>query len=435
MPSEADAKLARRDPEIPALGLVLDGDALTECLVRLYPAAGVTRATPEYVRYKRGTSCLVRCRVECAGGLVVAAAVKAHNPSVGLKIDDADVRRSAVSPLGPIAIDAARGLVVSPFPNDRRLPALRTLATEAGTQAAIATLWPDRPAGPEPVLTPLRYKPERRFVARVELPDSGPAIAVKFYTKGDYRIVYEHVERHESRPPLRLPTMVGHAKELRATAVQWMTGTPLEAGLRDGRLPPPVCRVVGEAVAMFHAQRAKIEVYRTAERFADEIDGAAEAVAQLLPTLAADARRCAAGMSDRIRRRHWRGNRSVHGDLSADQVIVQDDAIAIIDLDRAGRGDPRLDLGAFRARLAFDELLGVLTPDVRAEAASSFVSGYRDACDKDVTRKLDRFEAAHLLLSAVEPFRLRHPQWPTLTAAIIDRVAQTAAAGAGASDD
>src|SRR6185503_15801896 len=63
MLSPADSNLATRDPAVPGLAIVLDPDRLaSELASRLH--VEVDRCAITYVRYKPGTSCLVRACIE-----------------------------------------------------------------------------------------------------------------------------------------------------------------------------------------------------------------------------------------------------------------------------------------------------------------------------------------------------------------------------------
>ncbi len=167
---------------------------------------------------------------------------------------------------------------------------------------------------------------------------------------------------------------------------------------------------------------------RTAEEFATTLVEAAAAVAEVAPHLGDRAARLAASLGDLFTKRHWRARRGSHGDFSAEQVLLADGEAAIVDFDRASCGDPRVDLGNFRARLAYDVLCGLFSEDRAEEAFVTLLEGYRDASDKDVTRRVEHYVAAGLLVGAVEPFRQLQDQWPPRIEALIDRAEELAAA-------
>ncbi len=51
MLSSADARVVKRDPQVPGLGMLLSPEAFAETLRRSYPDGGVTCVEARYVRY------------------------------------------------------------------------------------------------------------------------------------------------------------------------------------------------------------------------------------------------------------------------------------------------------------------------------------------------------------------------------------------------
>ena len=91
-------------------------------------------------------------------------------------------------------------------------------------------------------------------------------------------------------------------------------------------------------------------------------------------------------------------SRQLHGDFSADQVIVDPAGrIAITDWDRAGRADPAVDLGSLRA--------AGLDPTAYAEV----LSGYTTV--RPLPAGVDWHLARARLLRLVEPLRRARPDW------------------------
>ncbi|MHC4415976.1 MAG: aminoglycoside phosphotransferase family protein [Planctomycetota bacterium] len=429
---QADASLVRRDPLIPGLGTLLDPEAFAESLRRAYPGAGVTTAEPRYVRYKPGTSCLVGYWVAGRAGSMDVYA-RAHSTNVSQKMEKAAQRESVPSPLGDgIKVLADNAVVIYPYPNDHELPALQHLDRPQARREMLQQVLPDRADLWDGPLEPLRYKPERRYVAHLRTTPGGGAV-LKFYTKEDYEVRKENVDTFASLPPLRVPQRLGRSRRYHLAAIEWLDGIPLGDALARSEAPGASGRAVGAAMARLHAQKPKkLQTRWTSERYTRLLGDAAGAVAEIAPELGDRAQRLARRLGDKLATRHWRGRRAIHGDCSADQVLLQGESVAIVDFDRAGYGDPRIDLGTFQARLLYDVILGVLTRD-RAEACfNALLEEYRNESEKDVTRKLQRYSGASLLQCAVEPFRLRHRDWPEKLEAIIAE-AELLAGGAEAS--
>ncbi len=112
---------------------------------------------------------------------------------------------------------------------------------------------------------------------------------------------------------------------------------------------------------------------------------------------------------------------------ATNKLLIIDDVD--VTLDRAGCGDPRIDLGMFHARLILDVIEGGLSPAQAHSAFNQLLEAYRHASRKDLTPELNLFVAASLLQCAIEPFRNRHLNWPEKIEAIIAHAVQLAERG------
>ena len=147
---------------------------------------------------------------------------------------------------------------------------------------------------------------------------------------------------------------------------------------------------------------------------------AAGAVAAVCPHLARRARRLAlqlaAGLIDVSQEK-----RPIHGDFSADQVLLTEKGVAILDLDAAVQSVPAADLGSFIARLIWDVLHDRLSTHQAEGLAHELLVGYRLETGRDLPRGIRLYTAAGLLRLAPHPFRSREPDWPAQTAAILEQ--------------
>ncbi len=429
MLSAADAQVVERDPHIPGLATLLDASTFAETLSRAYPEAGVASVEPCYIRYKPGVSCLVGYSVMASAGCLDLYA-RAHNPGSGDKIEKAANRRSVVSPLGlGIVVLGDKAVVIYPFPNDHELPALQSLAEDAPRRQMFECLLPDHSHLWDGQPVTLRYKPERRYVARLST-ESDRGAVLKFYTRRDYLAAARKIVRFADQPPLKIVRRLGKSKQYHAASLEWVEGPSLRDTLTQSDDAAESCRIAGAALARLHAQKPKrLPSTWTAERYADALVTAAAAVAHVLPARAESAHALARRIGEKLIEGRWRSRRAVHGDFAADQIVLCGPEAAFVDFDRAAYGDPRIDLGTFGARLSFDVISGRLPRDRADSAFAAVLEAYRNESKKDVTRNLDRFIAVGLLMCAVEPFRYRHPDWPDQIEAIIARAEELADGG------
>jgi hypothetical protein len=420
-----DEGLVRRDPEVPGLGLLLDADGFAEALAEAYPHAQVTGVTPRYIRYKPGTSCLVGYVARCAAGEIEMYA-RAHSAQTDQKLEKAAQRESVPSALGDgIRMLPERSIVIYPFPNDHELAAIQWLDLPARRREMLEHLLPQRADLWEGELQPLRYKPERRFVAK--LTGGRGSVVLKAYTRQDYQVRKDNVGMFRGLGALRVPRCVGRSSRHHLAAIEWLEGRSLRDVLVGGAAPRPPATAAGAALARVHDQKPhKVKTFWTAENYARQLADSARALAEIAPDLGERAGRIAGAVGTKLLQRHWRGRRGIHGDLSADHVVIQERTVGILDFDRAAYGDPRMDLGSFGARLECDVIEGALPAHVAEETFAALLDAYRAESVKDVTRKVGRFVAASLLQLAAEPFRRRREDWPQAADRILARAEELA---------
>lgn len=411
MLSPYDLDLARRDPALPGLATLLDPDAFVAALAGAAPARPIDDAQISYVKYKPGTNCLVGYRLRIDGALVDGYARAGRLP-----IGD-NPRRSGWLALPDQQIDVAL------FPEDRRLGGLRRLDDDRGRRRLLRALLPDRAEWHAATLHRLVYKPERRFVARLDVAGT-PRAVLKFHTASGYSAALRACTI-ETRAPLHMARVLGHDERSAALAYAWLDGRLLLDALTDSRLDRSALERVGAALASLHAQPPGALPRWTIDHDVHALLAAADAVAHVSPLLADRAFRLARQIAADLARMPA-GSALIHGDFYAKQVLLNGDAVALIDFDEAARGDPAIDLGNFVAHLERDVLRGVLTPQRRDEARDALLDGYvthRRSLPDSINLRV----AASLLLLTPHPFRHREADWPEQTEALLDRAALLAA--------
>ena len=111
----------------------------------------------------------------------------------------------------------------------------------------------------------------------------------------------------------------------------------------------------------------------------------------------------------------------IHGDFYAKQVLLGENTVAFLDLDRAAYGDPAADLGLFVAHLEREALWGTLTAGRLEALRDALLEGYREATRRPIPSRLELYIGAGLFRLTPDPFRFRESSWPERTEAILDR--------------
>lgn len=393
--------LAARDPALPALELVLRDRRLTRSVRRRWRADGPPPDDVHitYVRYKPATNIVAGLELRFPDGTVRMASLFGARSVEDPKLTK--VRKRGVR------VD--RSLVVT-----SRRRAFVVVAAEADRRLPVATELPEAIARLVPPLTgahvrPLAYKPLRRLVVRVDL-HGVPAAVAKVHRDdaiGDVARVAAWVEE-VARPaglPLANPLGVDVATGLHVAA--WRRGMPGDRRrVRDTTLAS-----VGEQLARLHRLRpAGLPLHPPGE-----LD--VSALAAIAPHLTATA--------DVVRRRLAARPPAgiavpVHGDLSADQVVVGEGGRpTLLDLDRMHAGDPVQDLATWVAAEAVAHDLAGEIP-----VPPALLEAYHDAGGPADLTRLDAAIAEALLRRATDPFRLRMPGWPDRTARLVDAAAE-----------
>ncbi|WP_296807414.1 aminoglycoside phosphotransferase family protein [Thiocapsa sp.] len=407
---DPDRALAARDIALPGLGFVLDSEAILAAVRMAWPDEGIASLETIYVRYKPGTNCL-------AGYL-------AHTPSGPLRFQaktfadarDAvhQARKGAKAGMGAgICLIEEHRSLLRRFPVDRRLPALAALVDPDARGLLMSALAQEEPELRTAELETLHYKPERRYVGKLSVDGEARAI-VKLYEERDFPNAWRSAKAIRDFPAserLSVSRAMGRSKQQRIILSRWIRGVPLNAWLRGPTREPCPMQQVGAALAAFHRQApgALAPVMREQEAMAPL--AAARAVGELEPRLAPPAQRLASRIASALLSAPLQ-HRCVHGDFSADQILLDADRVAIIDYDQAGAGDPAADLGSFIARLEDDCLAGRLASVRAEEIAADLIQGYCHECGCAPPARTDLYVAAGLLRLAPEAFRRRECDWP-----------------------
>lgn len=311
---------------------------------------------PSYLRYKPGTSIVAAVGVDGAPAQAVAYPVGVHD-KLGRLVR---VSRAAGE---LIRADEETGLAIVTASADRDLPGIREAMRR------------------HPNAVTLAYKPARRWVGRC----AECGVIIKAHAPGR---AAEALAGHRALAPL-VPT---------AEIVRAGDDGVIETRIVPGSLATDDAgaRAAGRILAGVHAEPAPAG----ASMADDPVTGALAAV---LPALAAREARLVGAIREAL---SAPGRVApIHGDFSADQVLTGPAGTFVIDLDRAGAGDPHADLGSWIA----DEIARGIP---RERAGSALLEGYLAAGGSVACAALFAHAAAGVLRRAAEPFRRQEDGWP-----------------------
>jgi hypothetical protein len=410
MLSDPDRALAARDTALPGLGLVLDTEATMAALRTAWPDDRIASVETSYLRYKPGTICLAGYVARTPRGPLPFQATTFADARAAVR--QAGKAEKAGAGTGICLVEDRRSLLRR-FPVDRRLPALASLVDPEARGLLMRAVAPQEHELRTAQLEMLHYKPERRYVGKLSVDGRARAI-VKLYEERDFPNAWRSADAIRDFPEcerLRVSRALGRSEQRRIIVSRWVRGEPLHTWLQGAAIDPSPMQGIGAALAAFHRQASGSLAPVTREQEAMATLSASRTVGELEPRLAHPAQRLASRIASALLSAPVQ-HRCIHGDFSADQILLDADRVAIIDYDQAGAGDPAADLGSFIARLEDDCLAGRLASARAEEIAADLIQGYcREArCARPL--RTDLYVAVGLLRLAPEAFRRRESNWP-----------------------
>lgn len=417
------------DAAFPALAELLDPFALRAALAdgmaHDATAPRVDSVALTYVRYKPSVSLLLGVEATLAGGERRTFTLKAYpDPLAAQQLRDKWSSRRPLEPLaGPAVFTIPRlNAVVVSFPNDAALPGLKVAANPDRLRLVLTERvlqGGERARGKKLLLQPVKYKPERRFVARLRVGFRVAAtqerikrwMYVRAYAGSDGepgRIATEQL----CRTLPFVPRHLGCDTDLGLYFQEELPGMPLAALLPDP--PEAAIAAAGERLARIHAAEVALPRQLTLPQLFAELD---DTVAHLA-ALDRDAGRLAHAVVYALRRADILPVAAVasHGDFYYHQLLVADDGVRVVDFDEACHCDAALDVGNFLAHLDWLTDTQRLPVDRAAALRAAFLHGYgaRPA-------NLALLETVALVRLAARPFRNLVPDWRALTLHTLER--------------
>jgi aminoglycoside phosphotransferase len=253
--------------------------------------------------------------------------------------------------LGAVCGDGRMQVLVAPY--DPAFPQLVRLHDRDHLASALRRAGVAAPA--EPTLTAVRYRPGQRHVLRLGGGPSGAAYA-KVYRDGAGGRSLPRARRAAAALAgadvrCAVAPLLGYLTAEHTVLWREVPGRPLSA-LVAASSPDAgtAVRTAGAALRALHDQPAPAAPHAPADEPAT-VARAAVHVGVLHPTAGRRLARQLEQVGALLERLPAEAPRLVHGDAKGDNLLVDGDRLVLVDLDRAGPGDPAADLGKLRADL------------------------------------------------------------------------------------
>lgn len=423
-----DAHLVKSDASVRGLATLLDEDAFLETLRGLCPAHDVRSVRARYMRYKPHKSCLVAYSVQ-VGDTESWVYARCHAEDQIVKVANARLKMEVRGAFGAgLYTVPEKGIAIFAYPNDYEIRSLRKLYEGERTPPRMRRILPASPHLHGVVPMTLRYKPERRFVGKLD-DGRGEAAVLRLYPEAQYEDIHQRAWAFKDMGDLRVPRVVGDSKRYSALAHRWVEGKLLEDVLCGGGDQGPVLEHVAGALATLHRQRPRLNAMYSASDYCRGVEAACNALTAVEPDLGRRAAEISTSVQRAVLELSWK-SQAVHGDFSSDQVVLDGDSVTILDLDRSAYGNPSMDIGSFIAAILMLSAEGRISVADGSVIATQCASAYWRAAGCEDSMGVRAFTAGALLMKAPEPFRQRRAEWPSRVAVLLnhaDRLMQAEA--------
>ena len=332
-----------------ALETLLHRPSATEVLRRA--GLDLDVAQPGYVRHKPNETTIVAYQLQRAGQIGWGYAQWCADPARAADVfAKAQTLRPRASEYGPGLHRLGSHAVFYVFPNDAQLRKLRWYTTPRKLKRTLKVLTsPDEQiSGRQSAVQILRYKPERRVVAKVDLvTDHQTRHLLLRYSTSAKADRLAAIATHLRRNGVTTPRPVAQLFDNKVTVDEFIGGDQLHDVIqRDGLTSGD--RLARSLVHLHHVAPPPHIERRTIASELDRARSGLQGLVDLHPNLARPAAQTLALLTDTIPT-ETAPDVVLHGDLHAENVLISAHDLAFVDLERVALGPAAVDLGYFAA--------------------------------------------------------------------------------------
>src|SRR6266700_423993 len=223
-----DLSLVARDTILAGLQTVLDPQLVLGRLRQQHPEVNWEKPAITYVQYNPQAGCLAAYRIE-ANGFEIEFYGRAYPVALRHDLGPSYMGQDFLQRLGTRRVwmtfeDIATTIYF--FPSDRNLGGLTYLAPDHRRRRLLKGMVPGSPYLTTATLQCLKYKPERRYVAKL-MHEEIPCATLKTYAPAGYSaaLANSHIFRPED--VLRIPKQLGCSNEHGILLFRWLFGKTL----------------------------------------------------------------------------------------------------------------------------------------------------------------------------------------------------------------
>jgi len=413
--------IVRREKNILGLSTLLDTRSFVKSIQPFFPEKILEKITLKYIRYKPGMNCLTLYELKVNGKKHEMYA-KAFGRDNKIKIQKYKKRTTINGTIGFGRIFLEdKGIMVGLFPNDNKINSLKLLDNGKNQEELFRKLFPHRKELWKGNVKTLQYKPEKRYGGVIKT-KSGSQATIKFYDKVGFLKAKNNARTFKSKKNLRISQCIGHSNKQMILGFEWINGKDLgELLLENPKFTKKAVANTGKALAKLHSRKIKNLDKLNSDDELLNFSRQEDLINHICPHLKNQFRELG---------KHLRSflyssmsvSSPIHSDFNPSQVIVDTDRnVTLLDFDRAGLGDPRLDLGSFIASLYYLLLFGKISTYRFQKLKDTFLNNYHGKIGQTYP-DLEMFIAAGLLKMSNKPFRTNQSNWVIQTEQILNMI-------------
>jgi aminoglycoside phosphotransferase len=397
--------LLQPDPLVAQRDVLLDDDHAARRFSHKLGVDGtlaVDSCRRECVCYSVGRRIRVVHRIEVEGrsSLLATSSFRSRKRSERAYLRAVEHARPAGA-LRPVVLDGELNSVTWAWPNDRTLTGLAELEPSAELSALLDRQWTKSRI--------VDYYPEASAVVRC-LDDSDRVLAYGKVHAGDgaerTHQIHQTLDRAARGSPLRVPRVLAYSRGHRAVLVEPIAGRSI--GELEGPALIDGLRAYGAALGHLHS----LPVPRMPSRSRSPLERLSRR-ARGIGVVRPDVEEVSREVIEALRRR-WTDAAEApvvtHGDANANNAILGNGHVALIDFDRAAWGSAASDIGNFLSLQAYLRVFGVLSGAAERARASAFLNGYTSVRPLPAPRELNLHLAASLAERAFGAVYRVHPE-------------------------
>ncbi|EGA69478.1 hypothetical protein VISI1226_09869 [Vibrio sinaloensis DSM 21326] len=392
------------DDHIPGMPILFDSPQITGLFSEIFNISGVEPVQREYLRYKPNTSCLCLYQTKYAGQFHLFYAKAFSDPA---KVSKAVEKMTTTSTLAQshCKVDIENQVVLYRYPCDNRLSGLAALITPHERRSLLQRALFDNTQVLCSV-TPLQYKPERRFVGRLNFPNGTQAV-VKVYTQERYTAVAKSYLKRDTSP---FATLRGKSDKHCLLIYDWIEGEHLK---QEGQLTEQELEQYyqcGKALSALHNSHCskKIKPIST-DKFSRLLIKHVDDASHVLPENSAQVLWLGEQLVQRINALPT-PSCFIHGDFYAEQVLITPEGAKLLDFDNICCWYSSFDIGNFLAHLDYKVAVELLDVEQLGKIEQSLLDGYKTLGDVN-HQEVMLFRAIGLIQLIYHPLRFGMHDW------------------------